>query len=117
MTIMPTMTRRPLALAVAACLLPALALGQTQTQTAPTADPDAVAKPVPKPAAKPAPKPVEAAAAPAPIQTVQVRGAAASYDARRDDTASKTVLDAEEIRKYGDTNVFDVLKRAPGVTV
>jgi outer membrane receptor protein involved in Fe transport len=52
-----------------------------------------------------------------PIQRVEVKGAAADYDPRRDDTASKTVLSAEEIRKYGDDNIFDVLKRAPGVTV
>ncbi|WP_322400566.1 TonB-dependent receptor [Massilia luteola] len=51
------------------------------------------------------------------IQRVEVKGAAADYDPRRDDTASKTVLSAEEIRKYGDDNIFDVLKRAPGVTV
>jgi outer membrane receptor protein involved in Fe transport len=52
-----------------------------------------------------------------PIQRVEVKGAASNYDPRRDDTASKTVLSAEEIRKYGDDNIFDVLKRAPGVTV
>ena len=51
------------------------------------------------------------------LQTVEVKGASANYDARRDDTASKTVMSADEIRKYGDDNVFDVLKRAPGVTV
>jgi outer membrane receptor protein involved in Fe transport len=51
------------------------------------------------------------------IQRVEVKGAANDYDPRRDDTASKTVLSAEEIRKYGDDNIFDVLKRAPGVTV
>ena len=51
------------------------------------------------------------------IQKVEVKGTASSYDPRRDDTASKTVLSAEEIRKYGDDNIFDVLKRAPGVTV
>jgi outer membrane receptor for ferrienterochelin and colicins len=48
---------------------------------------------------------------------VEVKGAASNYDPRRDDTASKTVLNAEEIRKYGDDNIYDVLKRAPGVTV
>ncbi|WP_177307120.1 TonB-dependent receptor plug domain-containing protein [Pseudoduganella namucuonensis] len=48
---------------------------------------------------------------------VEVKGALESYDPRREDTASKTVLTHEEIIKYGDTNVFDVLKRAPGVTV
>ena len=52
-----------------------------------------------------------------PVQKVEVKGSASAYDPRRDDTASKTVLSAEEIRKYGDDNIFDVLKRAPGVTV
>ena len=51
------------------------------------------------------------------IQKVEVKGAASSYDARRDDTASKIVLNHDEIIKYGDTNVLDVLKRLPGVTV
>ena len=52
-----------------------------------------------------------------PIQKVEVKGSASTYDPRRDDTASKTILSADEIRKYGDDNIFDVLKRAPGVTV
>ncbi len=60
--------------------------------------------------AKPATKPGE-------IAKVEIKGSAQDYDPRRDDTASKTVLGHEEIVKYGDTNVFDVLKRAPGVTV
>ncbi len=51
------------------------------------------------------------------VQKVEVKGSAASYDARRDDTASKIVLNHDEIVKYGDTNVLDVLKRLPGVTV
>jgi outer membrane receptor protein involved in Fe transport len=50
-------------------------------------------------------------------QQVQVRGALESYDPRRDDTAAKIVVNREEILKYGDTNVLDVLKRVPGVTV
>jgi outer membrane receptor protein involved in Fe transport len=54
---------------------------------------------------------------PAKIQQVEVKGAAAAYDPRRDDTASKIVVSNEEIVKYGDTNVLDVLKRVPGVTV
>jgi len=65
--------------------------------------------------------PVSKEAAPAAegkaIQQVEVKGAAASYDPRRDDTASKIVVNNEEIVKYGDTNVLDVLKRVPGVTV
>ena len=51
------------------------------------------------------------------ITKVEIKGTAEDYDPRRDDTASKTVINREEIMKYGDTNVFDVLKRAPGVTV
>jgi outer membrane receptor protein involved in Fe transport len=51
------------------------------------------------------------------LQTVEVRGEVKNYDPRRDDTASKTVINAEEIGKYGDNNIYDVLKRAPGITV
>ncbi|WP_395408163.1 TonB-dependent receptor plug domain-containing protein [Pseudoduganella sp. UC29_106] len=51
------------------------------------------------------------------ITKVEIKGTAKDYDPRRDDTASKTVINHEEIIKYGDTNVYEVLKRAPGVTV
>ena len=51
------------------------------------------------------------------IQKVEIKGSADAYDARRDDTASKIVVNHEEIVKYGDTTVLDVLKRLPGVTV
>jgi outer membrane receptor protein involved in Fe transport len=71
----------------------------------------------------------EAAPAPAPvraepvkkvedkIQQVEVRASADAYNPRRDDTASKIVVNNAEILKHGDTNVLDVLKRLPGVTV
>lgn len=49
--------------------------------------------------------------------TVEVRGSASSYDRRRDDTVAKIVLKHEEIVKHGDTNLLDVLKRIPGITV
>lgn len=68
-------------------------------------------------AAPPAPKKTEPKPADAPVARVEVKAAADAYDPRRDDTASKTVLHSEEILKYGDSNVYDVLKRAPGVTV
>lgn len=62
------------------------------------------------------------AAAPAekakePIQKVEIKGAAASYDARRNDTATKIVVSQEEILRNGDTTIGEVLKRLPGVTV
>jgi len=71
--------------------------------------------------AAPAPMPVKAAEgakpAKAEIQKVEIKGSADTYDARRDDTASKIVVNHDEIVKFGDTNVLDVLKRLPGVTV
>lgn len=53
----------------------------------------------------------------APLQQVEIKGALAAYDPRRDDTATKIVVNHEEIVKFGDTSVLDVLKRLPGVTV
>lgn len=90
----------PLAAAVALIHAGALA------QTAPAA-PTVATAPAKTAADQPATKPI--------IQ-VEINGAG-DYDPRRDDTASKTVIGQQEILKYGDTNVFDVLKRAPGVTV
>ncbi len=56
-------------------------------------------------------------AAPQPIQKVEIKGSAEAYDPRRDDTATKIVVNHEEIIKYGDSNALDVLKRLPGITV
>jgi outer membrane receptor protein involved in Fe transport len=98
---------RPLAIAVhlaISTLPPAAALAQAQAvPTEAGADKPAAKETSPKQDGK--------------IATVEVKAAASNYDPRRDDTASKTVMSAEEIRKYGDDNIFDVLKRAPGVTV
>ena len=96
------MTLRLTPIALAAALLGTASASMAQQQPAPSK---------PEKAAK------EAKEAAPPITKVEVKGSADSYDARRDDTASKTVMNHEEIIKYGDTNVFDVLKRAPGVTV
>ena len=53
----------------------------------------------------------------APIQKVEIKGAAASYDARRNDTATKIVVSQDEILRNGDTTIGEVLKRLPGVTI
>ncbi len=90
---------RPLRLTILAAAL-ATVLPAFAQQTAPATT---LAKPKP--------------AAPEPMQKVEVKGSADAYDARRDDTASKIVLNHDEIVKFGDTNVLDVLKRLPGVTV
>jgi outer membrane receptor for ferrienterochelin and colicins len=65
--------------------------------------------------AKPGTKDVKKSENDAAVQKVEVKGKA--YDARRQDTASKTVITHEEIVRFGDTNLSDVLKRLPGVTV
>jgi outer membrane receptor for ferrienterochelin and colicins len=67
-------------------------------------------KPTPKQGTKPAP-------VAASIQQVEIKGAAATYDARRNDTATKIVVSQEEILRNGDTTIGEVLKRLPGVTV
>ena len=54
---------------------------------------------------------------PAPMQQVEIKGSAAQYDARRNDTATKIVVSQEEILKNGDTTVAEVLKRLPGITI
>lgn len=95
---MPSPKNNPFRLTVLAAAL-AAAMSAHAQQTAP--------------AAKPQPaKPAEEK-----IQQVEVKGSAEAYNPRRDDTASKIVVNHDEIVKYGDTNVVDVLKRLPGVTV
>jgi outer membrane receptor for ferrienterochelin and colicins len=51
------------------------------------------------------------------IQKAEVKGALSTYDARRNDTATKIVVTETEIQKNGDTAIEDVLKRLPGITV
>lgn len=72
-----------------------------------------------QPAARQAVKTADAASAQPEqkMQRVEVKGSAQAYDPRRDDTATKIVVSQEEIVKYGDTSVTDVLKRVPGITV
>jgi iron complex outermembrane receptor protein len=50
-------------------------------------------------------------------QQVEVRSESSDTDLRRRDSVAKTVYGREEIEKYGDTNLSDVLKRLPGVNV
>lgn len=52
-----------------------------------------------------------------PVPQVEIKGSSASYDPRRDDTATRTVIGREELSRYGDRSVLDVLKRVPGVTI
>jgi outer membrane receptor protein involved in Fe transport len=52
-----------------------------------------------------------------PIQKIEIKGAAEAYNPRKDDTASKIVVSADELKRYGDTSIGDALKRVPGVSV
>ena len=51
------------------------------------------------------------------VDKIEVNASQSAYDARQDDTATKIVVTSEEIKKYGDTQILDVMKRLPGVTV
>jgi len=72
------------------------------------------------PPARPASAPAAArapAAAPADSQRIEITGGRnADTDERRQSTAAKIVIGREEIDKYGDSNIGEVLRRLPGVT-
>ena len=51
------------------------------------------------------------------VDKVEIKGSQSDYDERREDTATKIVVTSDEIRKFGDTQILDVMKRLPGVTV
>jgi outer membrane receptor for ferrienterochelin and colicins len=66
-----------------------------------------------------APKPAAAAASAPPTNTQRVEitgGRDSDTDARRRSTAAKIVIGREEIEKFGDATVGEVLRRLPGVT-
>jgi outer membrane receptor for ferrienterochelin and colicins len=50
-------------------------------------------------------------------QTVIVNGKADAYDPRRDDSTARLVVGRAELDRYGDSNLVDVLRRQPGITV
>jgi len=76
------------------------------------------------PPTKPA-APAAAASAPAPaassagnrLERVEVSSGPSANSRRRNSTASKIVIEREDLEKYGDTALGDVLRRLPGVTL
>jgi outer membrane receptor for ferrienterochelin and colicin len=83
----------------------------TGAQSPPPPEPEKSAekstdKPTDKSVVKPAPK----------TETIDVTSGQV-YDERKDDTATKIVVNSAEIMKFGDTQLADVLKRLPGITV
>ncbi len=73
-----------------------------------------------RPSAAPPPAPAEAASSPTgqeAAQRIEVTGGRGDDDAqRRRSTAAKIVIGREEIDKFGDATVGEVLRRLPGVT-
>lgn len=73
------------------------------------------------PAAAAAPVGAASAPSPAPVMLapVEVRATRSSADTeeRRESTAAKIVVGRDEIERFGDNTVGDLLKRLPGVTV
>jgi outer membrane receptor for ferrienterochelin and colicins len=56
------------------------------------------------------------AATPAAAQKVEITGRQTDTDQRRQSTAAKIVIGREEIEKFGDATVGEVLRRLPGVS-
>ncbi len=109
-----------------AALLPLLAAGAVQAQSnadspgtpnTPPASPAAAASAAAPSRASKAPTPAKKAEEqPAQLERVELSGKASDEAARRAATASKIVIGREEIERYGDASVGEVLKRLPGVT-
>jgi len=101
-----------LSLALAAlCAAPALA--QSSAAAAASAPQPAASAAARSRPALAAPKPE---ATPAQLDRVEVSGAASDTEQRRASTASKIVIGREEIERFGDSSVSEVLRRLPGVT-
>ncbi len=102
----PRLHRRP-----TWALGPLLAAASAFAQTPPPSPPPA---PAPAPAPSPAPAP---APAPAAGERVEITGGRdGDTEQRRRSTAAKIVIGREEIDKFGDATVGEVLRRLPGVT-
>ncbi len=67
-----------------------------------------------KPPAAPAPA---ASSAGNKLDRVEVSGGPTANSRRRNSTASKIVIEREDLDRYGDTVLGDVLRRLPGVTI
>ncbi|WP_457419140.1 TonB-dependent receptor plug domain-containing protein [Roseateles sp. P5_E7] len=72
--------------------------------------------PVPASAAASAPAPAASGAGNR-LDRVEVSSGPSANSRRRNSTASKIVIEREDLEKYGDTSLGDVLRRLPGVTL
>ena len=89
------------------------ALAQTAPSAAPAAPADAA-----NPASSTTPPAPPARGEPTRLAPVEVRGGAVQdTELRRQSTAGKITIGREEIERFGDSTVGDLLKRLPGVTL
>ncbi len=117
-----TLLRLLAAAATSATTCFALTAGAQTTPPAPTTPtaPPADSKPTPK--ANPAnqadaPKPATVKPATPKTETLEVTEKRTAVTERRDSSASKIIISREDIEQYGDSNLGDVMRRLPGVTV
>ena len=102
---------------IGAALLSVPPLVAAQTANAPDPRPAAPAAAASAPTARPSP-PAAATSPASQGQQVQITGGRESdTDQRRQATAAKIVFGREEIERFGDSTLGEVLKRLPGVTV
>lgn len=99
-----------LPITTAAALVACGSIPAAFAQTQPTPPDTAASAP-----ARPAQRPADARAAEQ-LKRVEISGTASDDSLRRASTASKIVITREEIEKFGDSTVGEVLKRLPGVT-
>ncbi|MEO8278306.1 MAG: TonB-dependent receptor [Ideonella sp.] len=103
------------------CSAPLMALAQTGAAAAdarsPALEPAAAAASAPR-SQTPLRRPSDATPPSTTLQRVQITGSTSTDETqqRRQSTAAKIIVGREEIERFGDDNVADVLKRLPGVT-
>ncbi|MEO8835981.1 MAG: TonB-dependent receptor [Caldimonas sp.] len=106
-------------LLLAGAVAPLAAMAQSSDTGAAPALPAPATTPATTPA--PAPAPTNASAPPAgksELAPVQITGSRPDdVQERRQSTASKIVIGRDEIDRFGDSTLGDVLKRLPGVTI
>lgn len=98
------------AMMAAGSLLPVFAQTPVPAPDAAASAPARPSRPTPRPA-----RPADAKASEQ-LQRVEVDGRASDESIRRASTASKIVITREEIDRFGDTTLGEVIKRLPGVT-
>lgn len=106
----------PLSLALLLAL-PALAWAQSATPAPPASETPLAPTPRQRPTAPPARNDAKKDAdAPQQLDKVEVQGTASDDSQRRSSTASRIIIGRDEIDRYGDATVGELLKRLPGVT-